>query len=248
MLELFERVKFMSDKDKIPRPGLITFDFGETIVTSDPPYFARIAMSLNELGFDHTHSQVEEAYHRADFRHAPEILKQAPFDNETYISTFSQVLLEELKITDDTEKIFKELSRVLVAFRPERVVIPGARELLEKLKEKGFKLAVISNNDGRTKKKCKDVGIEKYFDLILDSTVEGIMKPDPRIFHLALEKTGVEKEKALHVGDLWGSDILGAHNAGMWAIWLKKPFLQPPDLPGTASAESISDITRLIQI
>jgi HAD superfamily hydrolase (TIGR01509 family) len=238
----------MNHKKPIPEPDLITFDFGDTLVTSDPPYFARIAMSLNELGFDHTHGQVEEAYHRADFRHAPEILKLAPFDNETYIRTFSELLLQELKITEDSEKILKELGKTLLAFRPQRVLMPGARDLLEELHRRGIKLGIISNNDGLTLKKCEGVGIAGYFEFILDSTVEAMMKPDPRFFRLAIKKAGVRPEKALHVGDLWGSDVLGAHSAGLWAIWLKKPYLDPPALPKAAQAEGLSEILNLIQI
>ncbi len=237
----------MTDNASIPRPDLITFDFGDTLVTSDPPYFARIAMSLNELGFDHTHAQVEAAYHRADFRHAPEILKKAPFNNQTYITTFSEVLFEELKISDDREKVFNKLSRVLMLLRTERVVLPGARELLEKLKSGGIRLAVISNNDGRTEEKCGKAGILEYFDFILDSTLEEIMKPDARIFQRAVEKAGVDSRKALHIGDLWGSDVLGAHNAGLWAIWLKKNHINPPELKKAAHAERLSEIPSLIQ-
>ncbi len=237
----------MSHEKPIPVPELITFDFGDTLVTSDPPYFARIAMSLNELGFDHTHGQVEAAYHRADFRHAPRILELAPFDNDTYMRTFSEVLLQELNIPDDREKIIQELGKVLLAFRPQRVLMPGARELLKELQRRGIRLGIISNNDGRTLKKCEDVGIAGYFKFILDSTLEAMMKPDPRFFRLAIDKAGVNPERALHVGDLWGSDVLGAHNAGLWAVWLKNPYLDPPALPKAVKAERLFDILNLIK-
>jgi putative hydrolase of the HAD superfamily len=101
-----------------------------------------------------------------------------------------------------------------------RQLLPGAEELLKDLSKSGFKLAVISNNDGKTAEKCEQLGIAKYFELIIDSTNVNIIKPDKDIFLLASEKLGIDTKDILHIGDLYGADILGARNAGIDTIWI----------------------------
>jgi HAD superfamily hydrolase (TIGR01549 family) len=100
-----------------------------------------------------------------------------------------------------------------------RSPIPGAAELLDYLKGKGYLLAVISNNDGYTEEKCEEVGIRRYLDFVFDSTKLDMVKPDRRIFKFAAEKMGISPPDAVHVGDMYGTDVMGALNAGSDVIW-----------------------------
>lgn len=210
-----------------PQLRLITFDFGDTLVTSAPPYLARIALGLTELGFPRTAQEVEAAFHRADLQHSRRMLQQMPFDNSTFQVGFAETLFAELNLSGDRRELYQKLSRWLIDFRPARVLMPGAGELLAELKSRGYRLGIISNNDGNTRAKCAAVGIDGWFDFILDSTLEGVMKPDRRIFARALQLGGASPEETLHVGDLWGCDVLGARASGWWAAWLANPYLTP---------------------
>src|SRR5205823_9691809 len=96
-----------------------------------------------------------------------------------------------------------------------RVIRPGTREALEKFRRAGFKLAIVSNADGRVEDHCRRYGIAVHFDTIIDSQVVGIEKPDPRIFHLALDRLGVRPEEALFAGDIYAIDMIGARAAGI---------------------------------
>ncbi len=96
-----------------------------------------------------------------------------------------------------------------------RVIRPGTVEALERLKSAGLKLAIVSNADGRVEADAKRFGIAQYFDVIIDSHVVGIEKPDPRIFHLALSRLGVGAEEAMFTGDIYSIDMLGARAAGI---------------------------------
>jgi FMN phosphatase YigB (HAD superfamily) len=64
------------------------------------------------------------------------------------------------------------------------------------------------------------VGLSQYFDVICDSCVERIEKPDPRYFQLALERSASRAETTTHVGDLYHVDVVGARRAGLGAILL----------------------------
>ncbi|HYR11967.1 MAG TPA: HAD family hydrolase, partial [Longimicrobium sp.] len=91
-------------------------------------------------------------------------------------------------------------------------------ETLEELRRRGYRLGVISNADGRAEQALDAVGLRGHFELIVDSGLVGIDKPDPRIFHHALELMGVAPEEAVYVGDIYEIDVQGARAAGMRAI------------------------------
>lgn len=93
--------------------------------------------------------------------------------------------------------------------------VPGTREMLEGLRDAGLRLAVISNADGRVATYLRAAGLGDLFEFILDSTLVGIEKPDPRIFELACARMGLRPAECVYVGDTPEVDGLGARQAGM---------------------------------
>ena len=98
-----------------------------------------------------------------------------------------------------------------------RIVRPGTLEALERLKSAGYKLAIVSNAEGQVEADTKRFGLAPYFDVIIDSHIVGVAKPDPRIFHIALARLGVAPDEARFAGDIFSIDILGARAAGIEA-------------------------------
>jgi len=98
-----------------------------------------------------------------------------------------------------------------------RVVRPGTLEALERLKLQGFKLAVVSNAEGQVENDAKRFGLAPFFDTIIDSHIVGVAKPDPRIFHIALERLGIAPHEARFAGDIYSIDMVGARAAGIEA-------------------------------
>lgn len=114
-------------------------------------------------------------------------------------------------------------------------VIPGSVEGLRALQETGVRLGVISNADGLVAQRLAEqeilqvgpgLGIE--VECIIDSGLVGIEKPDPKIFHLALDAMGLAPDDAWYVGDTPGIDITGARAAGMRGL-LMDPYGFHPD-------------------
>ena len=83
-----------------------------------------------------------------------------------------------------------------------------------------YQLAVISNNFGNTRGWCDEYGLSPLLEVIIDSTVLGIAKPDARIFEAALSELSVAPNQAIYVGDSYSADMVGGKNAGMWTAWL----------------------------
>jgi HAD superfamily hydrolase (TIGR01549 family) len=98
-------------------------------------------------------------------------------------------------------------------------LIDGVEGMLEALKTNGYLLAVVSNwRDQSLRSDIEQLGISSYFDYIADSSVEGVSKPDPAIFNIVLNHLNIKPDEAVHTGDLYYSDVVGAQNAGINAI------------------------------
>jgi putative hydrolase of the HAD superfamily len=96
-------------------------------------------------------------------------------------------------------------------------ILPGTRAALERIREK-FRIAVISNADGKIERVLSRCGIADCFESITDSGIVGVEKPRPEIFEAALKTMNVRPEESLYVGDVYSVDYVGATNAGMQAI------------------------------
>jgi HAD superfamily hydrolase (TIGR01509 family) len=98
------------------------------------------------------------------------------------------------------------------------LVQDGVPETLDALRAAGLRLALASNAESLLRRKLADLGLADRFDHLAISGEVGIEKPDPRFFHGALEALGVAAERAVHVGDLFEIDVVGAHSAGLEAV------------------------------
>ena len=94
--------------------------------------------------------------------------------------------------------------------RTSYVPYPESEAVLRRLREMGINPYVVSNWDVLLVEVLKDLGWMRYFDGVIASGVVGVEKPDPRIFEEALRVSGVERERAIHVGNDPISDIRGA--------------------------------------
>lgn len=91
----------------------------------------------------------------------------------------------------------------------------GLEGALAEARARGVRVAIISNSEGMLERLFTELGILGCFDAVVDSGKVGVEKPDPRIFRLALERFGVPPARALHLGDVFATDVLGARAAGI---------------------------------
>jgi len=96
-------------------------------------------------------------------------------------------------------------------------ILPGTRAGLERIRKK-FRIAVISNADGKIEQVLSRCGIADCFESITDSGIVGFEKPRPEIFEAALKTMKARAEESLYVGDVYSVDYIGATNAGMRAV------------------------------
>ncbi|XP_004849590.1 haloacid dehalogenase-like hydrolase domain-containing protein 3 [Heterocephalus glaber] len=94
-------------------------------------------------------------------------------------------------------------------------VLEGAETTLRRCRNRGLRLAVISNFDRRLEDVLVGLGLREHFDFVLTSEAAGWPKPDPRIFHKALQLAHTEPASAAHIGDSYRCDYQGARAVGM---------------------------------
>lgn len=102
-------------------------------------------------------------------------------------------------------------------------VLPPVRAL----REHGLRIVVVSNANGTLRAHLDRLRLTPLFDVVLDSADEGVEKPDPRFFEIALRKSGAERETTIHVGDLYYVDVMGARAAGVRGVLLDEGDLRP---------------------
>jgi FMN phosphatase YigB (HAD superfamily) len=122
--------------------------------------------------------------------------------------------------------------------------IPGARQTVLKLRERGYRVAVVSNSDGTVAEALEIAGFGGLFELVIDSSDVGISKPDPAIFDVALGRLAVSPAQAWYVGDSHYHDMGGARAAGLAAGVLVDPLAIAP--AGHVAIRSITGLSALL--
>jgi putative hydrolase of the HAD superfamily len=107
----------------------------------------------------------------------------------------------------------------------------GAKNLLNFLKSRGFKLGIVANIwSGGMNPALEKLGLDSFFDATIASVDVGYQKPDPEIFQLALKRLRLNTKEAIMIGDNPTSDIQGAHNLGLCTVRLMRgPNRMEPD-------------------
>jgi putative hydrolase of the HAD superfamily len=104
------------------------------------------------------------------------------------------------------------------------------RDVLHTLSLKGYRLGVVSNAYGNVEILCREFGYDDFMTVFIDSIIEKISKPDPKIYQLALERLQTAPESTWMVGDNFERDILPAKSIGMKTAWLTADAKRtPPD-------------------
>lgn len=98
--------------------------------------------------------------------------------------------------------------------------IDGAHASLTRLREAGLRVGVVSNADGRIAAALERAGLAGLLEVIVDSTVVGVHKPDPAIFAHALEPLGLSAAETWYLGDTVSYDAAAADAAGLlsWVV------------------------------
>jgi HAD superfamily hydrolase (TIGR01509 family) len=155
---------------------------------------------------------------------------------------FFDLVLEHAGIprSDATAAALERLHRYHTASNLWEHVPADVVPALEALRARGLRLVVVSNANGTLRAHMDRLGLTERFDHVLDSADEGVEKPDPRFFDIALLRSGARRDTTIHVGDLYYVDVIGARSAGLRGVLLDEADLRPDaDCPRVRSLDDL---------
>jgi len=185
------------------------------------------------------------------------LLNRLPISDEEhrrYMGVASDVMWKEIakrhslnvSVEEITEQNRIESIRFFSGLK-EIPVMPELPELLERLKQKNYPMAVASSSFPEIIELIlKRTGLRKYFQVVVSSQEAGKSKPEPDVFLLAAEKLGIDPHDCLVIEDS-GNGIKAAKAAGMRCVAYQSPAVNPPSQKqADAVIKSYSELDRLI--
>jgi|SRR5208282_265957 len=218
----------------VPLPlKAIFFDVGNTLLFPDwsvilaPLYRRNVVPTMEQW----------HAIERTTKKEFDNMLQKHGHADHSYWHLFYSHLLDELQIKDDAIRdSLVAATRISANWSG---LCPGTRDSLQRLGLR-YRLAVISNADGKIAELLARNGIADCFETITDSGLVGYEKPHPAIFEAALHSLDVVAGESLYVGDVHSVDYLGATRVGMHAILFDVAGAYLDDgLPRVASLEEL---------
>jgi putative hydrolase of the HAD superfamily len=216
----------------------ILFDAAGTLFYLTKTVGDHYAYVGREVGLDLDAQQLERAFHKAwqEMPRRPAI--DVPRENddkgwwrELVGRVFDQVAPSLSEFDRDN---FFEIAYEHFAEAGVWELYPDVPGVLQELASR-FRLAVISNFDGRLRFILQHLGISRYFPYVFISSELGTDKPDPKIFQLALKLMNLNPDQVLHVGDDPEGDWKAARGAGLSVFQLDRPRNSLRDLLTTLS-------------
>ncbi len=205
-------MRYESEEVRIRRPAGVLFDAGGTLVQV---HTERLAEALRRRG--HDPHELDDAFWRTLVLLDHEFAPQAGVWDDWFdrwiarIGTSSgideQVMLDAWHEADDPHFLWD-------------LPIPGAQACLQRLRDAGVRTGVVSNADGRVEAALERAGLAALLDVIVDSGVVGVAKPDPAIFTYALDPLGLRAAETWYLGDTVAYDMAAADAAGLtgWVV------------------------------
>lgn len=121
--------------------------------------------------------------------------------------------------------------------------LPGAHDALEHLAE-DHRLGLVTNGaPGMQAEKIDALGVRETFDVLVHAGYDAPAKPDPGAFEHALTHLESTPDRTVHVGNSLGSDVAGAHAAGVGSVWLPDGnHERPPEPVPDYTLDSLRDL------
>ena len=221
----------------------VFFDMDGTLVLRTQWEVGRVMGILKELNLSFDEKKVEEAYSFAEEWFKGRVKTYLDRRREVLLE-YNRLLLEHLDIHEGLDKLAEETQRRRE--NPPDKLYPEVKDVLKRLKEKNLKLGVISHRLLiQTENSLRRHSILELFSCIV-SPLEAeapLGKLDPKLWEFALQRIGVKREEAVHVGDELEMDVAGAERAGLTPILVDRENRYQE-----IACMRITDLTQLLEL
>jgi putative hydrolase of the HAD superfamily len=141
---------------------------------------------------------------------------KTPEENVEYVC-------RKLGITTQKDLVEKAATIRHTLTKDTMIPLPGAIDMLSSLNKQGIKVGLVSDCSSEVPRIWPDTPFSDIFDITVFSCTEGVKKPDPRIYKLAVDRLGVNPDDCLYIGDGSSNELTGAKAAGMHPVLILDP-------------------------
>ena len=210
---------------KFEKIEAIFFDAADTLFYIKEGLGNTYANTAKKYDIDPSPSELKNAFSK-HFNQAPplafdteDLTLRKQLEKDWWYKVVKNVYAE-LGMFNKFDEYFDDLFEV---FRKDAwTLFPETIEVLSELKNKQYKLIVVSNFDSRVYDVCRSLNIFNYFDDFIISSEAGFAKPEIEIFKLALERNSLDSVNCLHTGDNYLNDYVCPISIGMNALYLDR--------------------------
>ncbi|MCP4581462.1 MAG: HAD family hydrolase [candidate division Zixibacteria bacterium] len=213
------------------------FDLGSTLIEFENQDWS----TLGRMGIKAAYPLMKDRFPRLPevnhfgptfYRYLMDILDQRTDHSEVGLHDACARIFQRMGLTIDNGIVEKFVNIYYKPVTDQLTLIPGAVEILEKLKDAGLIIGLVSNSifpEEFHLGEMERFGLLKYFDFTIFSSSIGKRKPGKAIFEMALDKANVDSSQAIFIGDRFDADIVGAKNLGIISVWKHRENRENPD-------------------
>lgn len=205
---------------------IVYFDVYGTLAGFDPPREVVQQKAAAKFGLRLDKDGIDAGYRDADHLMAEQNSTQplrlmTPEEQLDFFARYERLVLKGAGHDVDFETA-KQIWKTVRAQDYGWALFPDVLTGFARLQEAGYRLAALSNMPYSAIEMCDMLGLTGHIEFAITSGDVGAEKPDPRIFHAALDRGKVSPEKSVMVGDSINSDLRAAESAGMKAILMDR--------------------------
>lgn len=223
------------------KPKTVFFDFGGTLAEPIADPFEVWTSISERVGLQTTRADLEAAVETANAWMYPAIYDYMGRLEEFWLLYDGRVL-DCLGIDDADGRLSAEIQQGFHRVVWNRVY-PESEIVLRKLRDRDCSLGVISNAAEDLNDRLRDLGLIHYFETVTFSQEARANKPDPTVFRLALRRARCAPGAAVHVGNTYEEDVVGARGVGMRPILVDR-LGERPD----ADCDRVADLLGVLTL
>ena len=227
----------------------VFFDWFHTLAQFEPPRFQLYRQAFQESGIELPPDEVRRGVLLADQYFFGENAKssvneRSPEEQARVYLRYPKTILAEAGVDASADLPQKILERVRELFKGVGFALfDDVLSNLKALKQRGLILGLLTNLDTDVASICRKLGLEPYLDFVVTSGEVGADKPNPPIFLAALDRAGVNASEAVHVGDQYRFDVVGARGVGIKPVLIDR-YDEYPEVSDCPRIRSLAELAQ----
>jgi len=204
----------------------VFFDLYNTLMRFWPPLEQIQQTACRQMGLEVTPEGITRGYALADDYFSREnarypLYKRSDAERDEFFSEYERLILEGAGIGASRD-LALQVWRRAYSIPKELVLFDDVPPGLKALRERGLVLGALSNLRPEMRGQMDKAGLLTLLDFVITSQEAGAQKPFVPIFQAALKRANAEPHEAVHVGDQYHADVLGARGAGIRPVLMDR--------------------------